>query len=240
MSDRDPRDRRPGTGSKSSGDAGASEGSIFEILDAPLPSEIARDRGIDEPPPRRVAPDRYDTPTSRASRSRPPRQTAAAEPGPGPLSYAEPPTEAFSGTSPRGKMKGAAAVPKERLSRARGAGTTRRVRRVIKHIDPISVLRISLLFYAFFLLVWLIGVAIFYRFLDGLGLFDQLESLGKDLVLPALQNDITLGSVEKWALVIGIICAIVGSLVNAFLAFLYNLISDLIGGIQVTFTEREQ
>lgn len=115
----------------------------------------------------------------------------------------------------------------------------RRVRRKIKHIDPISVLKISLCFYTLFLLVWLALVALFYNFLEGLGLFDQLESLGRDLVLPALQNEITLGTVERWALVTGVLLVIVGSLINAFLAFIYNVLSDLIGGIELTFSERD-
>lgn len=128
----------------------------------------------------------------------------------------------------------------EAAERRRTKSTSvRRVRRKIKHIDPISVLKISLCFYTLFLIVWLVMVALFYNFLDGLGLFDQLESLGRDLVLPALQNEITLGTVERWALVLGIVVVIVGSLINAFLAFIYNIVSDLIGGIEVTFSERD-
>lgn len=113
------------------------------------------------------------------------------------------------------------------------------MRRKIKHIDPISVLKVSLCFYTVFLLVWLVLVMLFYNFLEGLGLFDQLESLGRDLVLPALQNQITLGTVIRWAMVLGTVLVILGSLINAFLAFLYNIISDLIGGIELTFSERD-
>jgi hypothetical protein len=116
----------------------------------------------------------------------------------------------------------------------------RRVKRTLKHIDPISVLKVSLVFYTFFLLVWLVIMAIVYAVLNGMGLFDQLESLGTDLVLPALQNEITLGTVEKWTLLVGIFCVIGGSILNAFLAFLYNIISDVVGGIEVSFNERAE
>lgn len=116
----------------------------------------------------------------------------------------------------------------------------RRVKRTLKHIDPISVLKVSLVFYTFFLLVWLVIMAVVYTVLNGMGLFDQLESLGTDLVLPALQNEITLGTVEKWTLLVGIFCVIGGSILNAFLAFLYNIISDVVGGIEVSFNERAE
>jgi hypothetical protein len=190
---------------------------LFEILDAPLPSEIARER--QDTPSRRE-----DTPTRRQAT---PRPRPAERPQPEPI-----PAE------PREQVPYGAPKSVRRRRRARPGGI-RRVRRRIKHIDPISVLKVSLLFYAFFLIIWLIVVALAYRTLDGMGLFDQLQSLGEDLVLPSLRNEITLGQVERWALVVGILGVVVGSFVNAFLAFLYNLISDFIGGIEVTFQERE-
>ena len=36
----------------------------------------------------------------------------------------------------------------------------------------------------------------------------------------------------------GVALVVVGSIINVFVAFLYNLISDLVGGVEVTLTER--
>lgn len=114
----------------------------------------------------------------------------------------------------------------------------RRVRRTVRHVDPFSVLKLSGFFYAIFVLIWLVFVALIYSFLDSAGLFSMLEDLGQGLVLWDEVN-ITLGVVEKWALLIGVILAVVGTLVNVILAILYNVAADLIGGIELTFVERD-
>lgn len=101
------------------------------------------------------------------------------------------------------------------------------------------MLKISLIFYVIFLLLWLVAVALFYSFLDSLGLFEAAESLGRSLVLWE-EVDISLGLVERWAFLIGLTLVVVGAIVNVLLAFLYNVISDLVGGIDMTFIEREQ
>src|SRR5688572_8606279 len=44
----------------------------------------------------------------------------------------------------------------------RGRQTTRRVKRTLRHIDPLSVFKLSLFFYAIGIVVWLIFVAVLY------------------------------------------------------------------------------
>jgi hypothetical protein len=51
--------------------------------------------------------------------------------------------------------------------------------------------------------------------------------------------DISLGLVERWAFFLGLGLVVVGSLINLFLAFLYNVISDIVGGVELQFQERE-
>ena len=114
----------------------------------------------------------------------------------------------------------------------------RRVRRTVRHVDPFSVLKLSGFFYAIFVLVWLLIVAVLYSLVESMGLFDAAEDLGKGLVLWEEVN-ITLGLVEKWALLIGIVVAVIGTLVNTLLAVLYNVGSDLLGGLELTFVEKD-
>ena len=115
------------------------------------------------------------------------------------------------------------------------------MKRTVKHVDPVSVLRLSLFFYAVFLLIWLLIVAILYWFLSNLGLFDWIESVGQAFELSALKNaDITLFWVEKYALFIGAAVSLVGCLMNVFMALLYNVAADSIGGLNLTFVEKEQ
>lgn len=114
----------------------------------------------------------------------------------------------------------------------------RRVRRTIRHIDPFSVLKLSAFFYAIFVVIWLAFVALIYSMLESMGLFSMLEDLGQGLVLWDEVN-ITLGVVEKWALLIGVVLATLGTLINVLLAVLYNVAADLMGGIEMTFVERD-
>jgi hypothetical protein len=103
-----------------------------------------------------------------------------------------------------------------------------------------SVFKVSLIYFACLLVLWLIVVAIIYTVLNGAGLFDSIEKIVvKDLVLVDKGFEITLGLVEKWAFFIGVLLTVIGSLINVFLAFLYNAISDAVGGVQMTFVERD-
>jgi len=114
----------------------------------------------------------------------------------------------------------------------------RRVRRVLRHVDPMSVLKLSVLFYSCFLVVWLVVVAILYAIVNSLGLFDAIDDLADAFVL-SWDSEITLFLVERWALVIGLLFLVGASLLNLFLAFLYNVVADYTGGIEMTFVERE-
>jgi hypothetical protein len=175
-------------------------GPLFDALDAPLPSEIERQRRAES----RTEAQEALVPQAR----RAPAPTSSVEPLP----------------------------PGARRRRSKGA--PRRVKRKLQHIDPLSVLKVSLIYYAMFLIVWLALVAVFYSFLDSLGFFGLLDDVGEGFAVWENVN-ITLGLVEKWAFVVGLTLVVVGSLLNLFLAFMYNVISDLVGGIEVTFLERD-
>jgi hypothetical protein len=116
----------------------------------------------------------------------------------------------------------------------------RRAKRTVKSVDPVSVLKLSLFFYAVFLVLWLIFVAIVFSVLNSMGLFDSLEDiLGPNGFVVAEDFKITLMAVEKWAFLIGLTMAVLGSIVNVFLSFLYNVAANTIGGIEMTFVERD-
>ena len=120
----------------------------------------------------------------------------------------------------------------------RGRPGARRVRRVLRHVDPFSVLKLSLFYYACFIVLWLVFVAVLYTGLASTGLLDRVERLGRLFVL--WENiDISLWFVERWALILGLVCAVVASLVNVVLAVLYNLAADVVGGAELTFVDRE-
>ena len=116
--------------------------------------------------------------------------------------------------------------------------TVRRVKRTLRHVDPLSIFKLSLFFYALAVVAWLIFVAIAYSFIEGMGLFDSIEEVSRGLAL-GWRVEIDLWFVEKWALLIGVIFWLAGSLLNLLIAFLYNVGADTIGGIEMTFVERD-
>jgi hypothetical protein len=125
-----------------------------------------------------------------------------------------------------------------RMASARGTAP-RRVRVVIRRVNPWSVLKFSLLFYLCVMLVVLLGLVILYSLLTGLGVIDAVERLGTDLALSDRGPwEINGGYLLRMAFLIGLISTVLWSALTVFLAFLYNLIADLVGGVEVTLTER--
>ncbi|MDP9234648.1 MAG: DUF3566 domain-containing protein, partial [Actinomycetota bacterium] len=105
-------------------------------------------------------------------------------------------------------------------------------------VDVWSVFKLSIFYYACFTVLWLLLVAVLYGLLAQAGLFDAIEKFGKSMVLWD-KVDISLIYVEKWALLLAIAFLIIGSLVNALIAFLYNFAADTVGGIELTLDEKD-
>jgi hypothetical protein len=143
-----------------------------------------------------------------------------------------------SGSLRAGEAQRVATPTRSRHHGRRPWPATRRVRRTLRHVDPLSVLKLSLFYYGCFVVMGLVFVAIAYGLLSSVGLFDRIERLGRALVLWE-QVNITLWFVERWTLFLGLILALLAALVNVFLAFLYNLAADVVGGAELTFVERD-
>lgn len=108
---------------------------------------------------------------------------------------------------------------------------------MIRKVGPWSVLKFSLLFYLCVMAVILGAFVILYGVLGAIGALDSVTRLIRDLFAdPEFQIH------GDWlftrGVAIGIVMVIVWSLINVFVAFLYNLISDIVGGIEVTLSER--
>jgi hypothetical protein len=125
-----------------------------------------------------------------------------------------------------------------RVRRRRVRPSVRRVKRTLKRVNPWTVLKLSLFYYAIFLLVWLVFVAIAYWLLQPTELFEAIQDVG-NIFFDWRNVDISLRFVERWAFFIGVIFVLAGTLVNTFLALLYNIASDVVGGLEFTFVERD-
>jgi len=112
----------------------------------------------------------------------------------------------------------------------------RRGRLAIRKIDPWAVLKFSAAFYFCMLLIVLLGTAIIFAFLKAFGVISNIEKLFSDL---DFNVSITGGLIFRWFFLVGLAGSIVATAVTVFMAFLYNLIADVVGGIELLVTERE-
>ena len=99
------------------------------------------------------------------------------------------------------------------------------------------MLKLSLLFYFCLMLVVLLGLGILYAVVDALGILDSIAELLNSVGFgPNFRFN--GGAIFRTIFFIGLISVAVWSALTVFVVFLYNLISDLVGGIEMTLTER--
>jgi len=116
--------------------------------------------------------------------------------------------------------------------------SARGARVVVRRVDPWSVLKFSLLFYLCLMIVLLFATAIVYWLLGTAGVLSSVQNFLSNLKLGGKNGfQIDGGWVFTRLLGVGVLSVVVWSLVNTLLALLYNLISDVAGGIKVTLSE---
>lgn len=114
----------------------------------------------------------------------------------------------------------------------------RRVRRVIRRVDPWSVLRFSLVFYACMLVVGMVAGFVLWAAASTTGLIDNIERFFEELF--ALESfTINGGLIFRSTLIGGLVLVLLGTGANVLMAVLYNLTSDVVGGVEVTVLEEQ-
>ena len=131
-----------------------------------------------------------------------------------------------------------APVPAERGRSERSApARSRQAKVVLRKVGPWSVLKISFLFYLCVMVVILGAMMILYAILGAIGALDSLTRLIRDLFADQ-SFEINGGWLFSRGLSIGLALVVLWTLINVFIVFLYNLLSDVVGGIEVTLSER--
>ena len=85
----------------------------------------------------------------------------------------------------------------------------------------------------------MVAVGVLYGVLSGLGVFETLNELFGQLSSSAGGDVITPGIVFGAAAVIGAVNIILLTALGTVSTFIYNLCSDLVGGLELTLSERD-
>ena len=146
----------------------------------------------------------------------------------------------------RGTVAGSLGATTERtrrpvVSMATPARGRRRARLVIKHIDPWTVMKVTFVVSVVMLVVIVVAVAIVYAVLGKMGVWDQINNIVNDVspttAPKSLHNVLTGSRVVTVAAIVGGINVILMTALATLGAAIYNLISDLVGGFEVTLTD---
>lgn len=107
---------------------------------------------------------------------------------------------------------------------------------MVRRVDPWTVLKISLVFYSCMLIIVMLANAVLWAFIARLGLIQQVTEIAGALNIAL---SINTGNILQATFLLGVLGVIFWSSVNVFLAFLYNLVADLIGGVRIDLAEDE-
>ncbi len=110
----------------------------------------------------------------------------------------------------------------------------RRVRRVIRKIDPWTVLKVSLVFDAIASLLFVLGTWVMWSILVQRGIPERLSELAANLTLTFTPDGALYFRI---VVLVAVISTILFSGSVTLAAVLYNLISDVVGGVEVIVLE---
>ena len=219
----------------------ATDGAEMDGVDpVPLPKIVPAT--VDHAPVEPVLPARAGTTAGSGTGIDP--TARAAQPVPRPVTSPSPPVVATSSEPARAPttawgdhMTAAPVAPGAQL---RGPGRrprVRRVTRVLRHIDPWSTFKVALLFSLVGYVVVLTAGVLLWRVADSTGTLDNVERWFTQFGWETFE--LKGGEVFHNAWIMGLfgIVAVTGGLV--LLATLFNLVSDIVGGVRLTVLEEE-
>jgi hypothetical protein len=113
----------------------------------------------------------------------------------------------------------------------------RRVRRVLRKIDPWTVLKVSIIFNVIIVMAISIGIAIAWTLLRNSGIPDDIVDSINELAI--FEEDINLDGPSYFRVMVffSIVTTVLMTSLATLSAVVYNLISDVVGGIEFVVLE---
>ena len=114
----------------------------------------------------------------------------------------------------------------------------RKVTRIVRRVDAWGVFKISIIFYVILYIILLVAGILLWNLANTTGTVANVEGFARDLFgLKTFEFDGEKLFRASW--VLGAVLVVAGTGLNVTLAVLFNLISDLVGGVRVTVLEEE-
>lgn len=112
--------------------------------------------------------------------------------------------------------------------------TVRRVRRVVRKVDPWTVLKVALVFNAVLALAFVLGVIIFWSVLVNAGIPEAITKVGEKLTITI---NLDGGRYFRAVVFLAVVWTVLMTGLQTLGAVVYNLISDVVGGIEMVVLE---
>jgi ABC-type Fe3+ transport system permease subunit len=122
---------------------------------------------------------------------------------------------------------------------SRRPASSKQVRLKLVYIDFWSTVKLSFLAGICLAIIAVVGTFLIWTVLDRTGIFDQVNSLFKDISGAGgsdLRSILGLGQVMGFSLIVAILDIVVVTALGAVFALLYNLSVKITGGLLVGFT----
>jgi hypothetical protein len=136
-----------------------------------------------------------------------------------------------------GGQREAGATSPPRVSRPRSRGP-RRARLQLRHINPWTVLKFSAVLAIALFFVWLIMIGVLFGILDGAGIIGKINDAVTTINGPGSKPPITATIVFGGAAIVGVVNMVLFIALSTIGSIVYNLCADLVGGIEITLSER--
>lgn len=212
-------------------DEGADPDGVGESLTTKFNRALGVPDDLRAPAPQQAPPAPLDVPVIRpieAPDVRPPR---TGPPSP------EPAQQEAQQQAQQAERPNSFAAMRERRQQRRAR--VRRTRRTIRHVDPWSVLKMSVLLYACIYFAVLIAGVLLWAAVRRSGVVDDLESFIAEVGSYEVWQ-IDAGVIYNRAWKLGLVAAAAGVALNVLMAVMFNLISDLVGGVRLTILEEDE
>ena len=119
----------------------------------------------------------------------------------------------------------------------KSAPRIRRVTRVVRDIDPWSVFKVGLVFHFVAYLIMLVTLVLLWSVASATGTIDNIQQFMKSFGWESFE--FKGGQLFVNVMILGLLGVVLATALWVLAATIFNLITDLVGGIRVTVLEEE-